>query len=366
MADLKRLTIKGFKTIASLENFELGRINLLIGENGAGKSNFVSFFRFLSFMCNGELQRFVNTHGFGSAFVLDGPAVTSRIQAELCFDAEQGTNEYAFQLAHGAPDTLIFMEERYRYSNRNYPQLAKWSTFDAGHRESALIQEAEGGNSTARFIRGCLRRCIVHQFHNTSETARVRLAWDKDDNRYLKEDGANLAAVLLRLRDQAAPYYRRIVENIRTVTPLFLDFELESSNGKVLLQWRERATDMVFGPHQASDGTLRIMALFTLLLQPEESLPDVIIMDEPELGLHPYAIGVVAGLIKSVSQHTQVILATQSVNLLNYFQPEDIVVLDRPQRGTIFKRLNGHELADWLKKYSMAELWEKNVLGGTP
>ena len=366
MTELKRLTITGFKTIGSLEDFELRRINVLIGENGAGKSNFVSFFRFLSYMCNGELQRFVNTHGFGSAFLLDGPAITSRIHAELCFETDQGTNEYAFQLAHGAPDTLIFMEEKYRYSDRDYPTPANWSIFDAGHRESALIEEAEGGNPTARFIRGCLLRCIVYQFHNTSETARIRLGWSQDDNRYMKEDGANLAAVLLRLGDQAAPYYRRIVENIRKVTPLFRDFELEPSHGKVMLQWRERNTDMVFGPHQASDGTLRIMALFTLLLQPEDSLPDVIIMDEPELGLHPSAIGVLAGLIKSVSQHAQVILATQSINLLNYFQPEDIVVMDRPQRETTFRRLDSDELSDWVGEYSMAELWEKNVLGGTP
>jgi predicted ATPase len=229
-----------------------------------------------------------------------------------------------------------------------------------------LIDEAEGGNATARFIRGCLRRCIVYQFHNTSETARVRLGWSKDDNRYLKEDGANLAAVLLRLRDELAPYYRRIVENIRRLTPQFLDFELEPSNGKVLLQWRERDTDMVFGPHQASDGTLRIMALFTLLLQPPDSLPDVIIMDEPELGLHPYAIRTLAGLVKSVSKQTQVVLATQSANLLNCFDPEDIVVMERPERETTLRRLGEAELAEWLDRYSMAELWEKNVLGGTP
>lgn len=366
MAELKRLTLKGFKTIGNLEDFELRRINLLIGENSAGKSNFVSFFRFLSYMCGGELQRFVSTHGFGSAFLLDGPAVTPRIHVGLCFETDQGNNEYAFQLAHGAPDTLMFMDERYRYSNRDFPEKAPWRVFDAGHRESALIAEAEGGNQTARFIRGCLRRCIVHQFHNTSETARLRLGWSADDNRFLKEDGANLAAVLLRLRDEAPGYYSRIVENIRRLTPLFLDFELEPSGGKVLLQWRERGTDMVFGPHQASDGTLRIMALFTLLLQPEDSLPDVIIMDEPELGLHPHAISVLAGLIKGVSKSSQVILATQSVNLLNCFQPEDVVVMHRLDRETSFKRLSSDELAEWLEEYSMAELWEKNVLGGTP
>jgi len=366
MTELTRLTIRGFKTVGSVKDFELRRVNVLIGENGAGKSNFVSFFRFLSFMCNGRLQEFINTHGFGSAFLLDGPAVTPRIHAELCFQTDQGTNEYAFQLAHAAPDTLIFVEEKFRYSGHDHPARADWFTFESGHRESRLAEEAEKGNATARFIRGCLQRCIVHQFHNTSERARIRLGWGVNENRYLKEDGGNLASVLLGLREAAPEYYRRIVGNIRQVAPHFVDFALEPSGGKVLLQWTERGTDVVFGPHQASDGTLRIMALFTLLLQPEENLPNVIILDEPELGLHPHAIGVLAGLVKSVSRHAQVILATQSMNLLNHFDPEDIVVMDRPERETRFKRLNSDQLSDWLQEYSMAELWEKNVLGGTP
>lgn len=366
MTELKRISLQGFKTIGHLEDFELRRINVLIGENGAGKSNFVSFFRFLSYLCSGELQRYVSTHGFGAAFLMDGPEKTQRIRAHLTFETEQGTNEYGFELAHGAPDLLVFRDERYRFSDRSFPAPANWHVAEAGQRESGLIADAEGGNKTARFIRGCLQRCILHQFHNTSEFARIRQGWHRDDSRHLKEDGANLAAVLLRLREQAPNYYRRIAEAIRQVTPFFLDFDLEPSNGMVLLQWRERGTDRVFGPHQASDGTLRIMALFTLLLQPPENLPNVIVLDEPELGLHPYAIGVLADLIQSVSRHAQVVLATQSLNLVNYFQPEDIVVMDRPERETTLKRLDSKELSEWLKNYSMAELWEKNVVGGTP
>ena len=366
MTMLKRISISGFKTIKDLSNFELRGVNVLIGENGAGKSNFISFFRLLSFMCRGDLQRFVSTHGFGSAFLFDGPDVTTRIRADLCFESERGDNEYAFQLAHGAPDTLVFVDERFRFSDRSFPTHADWSTFDAGHRESMLPQEADGGNTTAQFIRNCLRRCIVHQFHNTSETARIRLGWDASDNRYLKEDGANLAPVLWRLSNEQPAHYRRIVETIRQVTPQFQEFDLDPSNGKLLLQWRERGSDMVFGPHQASDGTLRIMALFTLFLQPKETLPDVILIDEPKLGLHPYALSVLAGLIKSASRHVQAIVATQSLNLLNHFEPEDIVVMDRTERETRFRRHTSEELADWKTDYSMGELWEKNVLGGTP
>ncbi len=365
MTELKSLSISGFKTIGRLDDFQLKRVNLLIGANGAGKTNFVSFFRFLSYLCNGQLQEFVNTHGFGSSFLLDGPGKTPRLKAHLKFESDEGVNEYAFQLKHAAPDTLIFVEEKFRLCIAN--QERSCDSSDVAHHESRMVDMAElEGDATARLIRDCLRRCIVHQFDNTSETARIRLGWNADDNRYLKEDGANLASVLLRLREEFPPYYRRILENVRLAAPHFHDFELSPSGGKLLLRCTERGTDMVFGPHQISDGTLRIMALFTLLLQPEESMPNVVILDEPELGLHPYAIGMLGGMIKGASKHAQLILATQSLNLLNYFEPEDIIVMERPERETVFKRLQKAELDGWLEEYSMAELWEKNVLGGTP
>jgi predicted ATPase len=363
MTELKSLSISGFKTIGRLDDFELKRVNLLIGANGSGKSNFVSFFRFLSHLCNSQLQEFINTHGLGSSFLTDGPAKTQRLKAHLKFRSDQGTSEYSFQLAHAAPDSLIFVEEKYRPN-----ESQQWSGFVEGvSHESQMVDQSElARERTARMVRDCLRRCIVHQFDNTSETARIRLGWYADDNRYLKEDGANLASVLLRLREESPQYYRRILENVRLAAPHFHDFELSPSGGKLLLRCTELGTDMVFGPHQISDGTLRIMALFTLLLQPEDNMPNVVILDEPELGLHPHAIGMLAGMIKSASKHAQVILATQSLNLLNYFEPEDIIVMERPERETVFKRLQKAELDGWLEEYSMAELWEKNVLGGTP
>jgi predicted ATPase len=156
------------------------------------------------------------------------------------------------------------------------------------------------------------------------------------------------------------------VATIRQIAPFFVDFEIEPNFGTVLLQWRERGTDLIFGPHQASDGTLRIMALVTLLLQPEKNLPNLIILDEPELGLHPYAISVLAALLLSVSLHAQVILATQSTALLNHFAADQVIVVDRPERESTFSRLNEAQLQDWLSEYSLSELWKKNVIGGRP
>jgi predicted ATPase len=267
------------------------------------------------------------------------------------------------RLSYAAQDTLIFAEETCQVSQRG---TVDWKRLDVGRRESGLIRMAAEGDSTARTILNLMKECVVYQFHNTSETARIRQRWAIDDNRFLKEDGANLAPFLLRLRDTQPQAYIRIVETIRQITPFFADFVLEPEHETVMVRWREHNSDLIFGPHQASDGTLRVMALVTLLLQPEEDLPTVILLDEPELGLHPYAINVVAGLIKSVATHTQVLLATQSMTFIDHFEPEHIMVVSRSDRESTFKRLDPERLKAWLEEYSLAELWEKNVIGGRP
>ena len=367
---LTKLTIRGFKSIQDLSDFELCPINILIGQNGAGKSNFVSFFRFLNWMLrgSGSLQTFVNQHGFGSSFLYDGPQVTPQIEACLTFSTRNGINEYAFRLFHAAPDTLIFADEKVRYTPEDWRGERDWLALGAGHTEAKLSQDAgnEESSKTARFVLSFLNRIQVYQFHNTSETARIRLASNVNDSWYLKEDGGNLASVLLRLKEEKPKYYKRIVDRIRQVTPFFADFVFEPSHGKLMLQWCERDSDVVFGPHQASDGSLRVMALFTLLQLPVENLPDVIVLDEPELGLHPCAVNILSGLLHAISAERQVIVATQSMNLLDYFEPEEIVVIERPEGPSEFKRLTSDELSEWRTEYSMSELWEKNVIGGMP
>ena len=210
-----------------------------------------------------------------------------------------------------------------------------------------------------------LRRIIVHQFHNTSPNARIRNKWSVADNRWLKEDGGNLAAFLLRLQSEQPAYFQRIENTIRLILPFFASFELYPEFDSVLLRWREIGSDQVFDVSQASDGMLRVLvALVALLEQPELDLPSVLILDEPELGLHPFAIEVLGSLIQSASKHVQVIIATQSVSLIDRFEADDIVVTTRTGRDTTFRRLSGTELKDWLETYTISELWEKNVVGG--
>lgn len=365
---LDTVTLKGFKTIQSLENFKPRQLTVLIGPNGAGKSNFISFFRMMSWALADadNLQFYIGQRDGASKILYDGPAVTCAIEAELTIATDAGENQYAFRLFYAAGDTLIFADERYRFSRLGYFNQAPWHETGAGHRAPNLLVDANAGDMTARTIRSLMQKIVVYQFHNTSDTARMREKWYVDDNHWLKEDVANIAPVLLRLKENDIRCYQRIVDTIRLILPFFSDFDLEPNYRSVILNWRERNSNEVFSVSQASDGMLRVIALVTLLLQPEQDLPDVLILDEPELGLHPYAINIVGGLIRAASEKIQIIVATQSLPFVDCFEPEDVVIVERKNRKSTFKRLDAESLIEWLDDYSLSELWEKNVIGGRP
>ena len=361
---LDRIILRGFKTIRELD-FRPGPLTVLIGPNGAGKSNLISFFRLLSWALSDRdnLQVYIGRHGGAASLLHDGSTTTHEIETELTIRTDSGENQYSFRLVYAAADTFIFADERLRYSADRQQGPAPWQALGAGHRSPQLL--ARSGD-TARIIRHVLRRVVVHQFHDTSFTSRMRARWRVHDNRRLKEDAANIAPVLYRLRENESFSYQRIVDTVRLILPFFADFELEPSAETILLGWRERNSDLVFDASQASDGMLRIIALITLLLQPVQDLPDVLILDEPELGLHPYAINVIGGLTRAISTRIQAIVATQSAALVDCFEPQDTVVVERRGRASEFNRLDADELAVWLQSYSLSELWEKNVIGGRP
>lgn len=275
-------------------------------------------------------------------------------------------NEYAFGLHYASgTDALFLSEEKFRFTP-NGRQAYQWNHLGEGHRESALIEAAERADEklrpTAKAILALLRGSWVHQFHNTSETARFKEKWSVNDRWALKEDAGNLGAYLLRQKEDFPSSYRRIVGYCRQVLPFFDDFVLVPERGYVLLQWRETKSDLVFDTY----GMMRLIALLTLLCQPEEEFPNMLLLDEPELGLHPSAIELVGALLEEVSTHTQIILATQSSFLLNEFEPGQVTVVERKGRESTFKQLATEELVGWLDEYSLADLWWKNVLGGKP
>ena len=362
---LKSFTIKGYKTIKAIENFEPRPINILIGPNGAGKSNFISFFKFLSWMLNsdGKLQEHVAYLGGANDILHDGADITKSIDAHIELETNTGFNEYQFSLMFAKPDKLVFKEEKYRYSAKRIEGKREWSSCGVGHEEAKLPEVI---NDSAKTILNLLRKLIVYQFHNTSDTAPMRLKWSQADGRWLKQNGENLASFLYRLHEEEKPYYLRIVKYIRLVLPFFDDFVLYPAFGQMLLRWKEKGTSKEFNAGQASDGMLRTIALLSLLGQNPKDLPAVLFLDEPELGLHPSAIDAVAGLIKAASSHCQVFVATQSISLVNNFELDDLVVIDRKGRNSEYHRPDSENLQAYLEEFSTGQIWEKNIIGGRP
>jgi len=370
---LTSVNLKGYKSIGSYsQTIEFQDITIFLGANGSGKSNLVSFFSMLNFMMSGSLQTYIGENGSASSFLHYGPKKTSRIEAEITFTSAMHTDIYKFILSHAAGDTLIFNEETLTWSSVKKIKKPFKVTLDPGLKESGLYNKTKEKNANVeRVIFKLLKNCQVFQFHDTSKSSRIRNNGYVNDNRFLRSDGGNLAAFLYMIKVKNEKHYERILRYIRQIMPQFGNFSLNPSKlneDYISLNWTEKTSDYLFGPHQISDGSLRFICLATLLLQPSDTLPSVIILDEPELGLHPSAIALLAGMARTASKHCQVIMATQSPRLIDEFEANNIVIVEREYSKDYseYKVLSEDKLEEWLERYSLSELWEKNVLGGQP
>ena len=371
MSKLDSVTIRGYRSIRDA-TLKLRHLNVLIGANGAGKSNLVAFFKMMNELMAGRLQEHVGGTGRSTSNLYFGPATTPQLEAALKFETDRGdVDTYRMRLFHAAGDSLLFAEECLSFQRPGFTN-SRDEHLGAGHKETLIgstVDEDGPAAPTARVFRHLLNGCRVFHFHDTSPTSRVRGYCYVGADHTLMPDAGNLAAVLNRLRSVSPDAYRRIVETIRQVAPFFTEFVLEPTGpgGKdIILNWRHRESDLIFGPHQLSDGTLRAICLISLMLLPADELPLLIVIDEPELGLHPYALDVLASLCRSASAHGQILVSTQSSALVNKFAPEDIVVVERDGESSRFVRPDAGDLEAWLDDYSLGEIWEKNVIGGGP
>ena len=374
-AKIDRVRIKGFRSLADIEMSELPDVTVMIGANGSGKSNFIRFFEMLSWMSRSrKLGEFVGRYGGADDQLFGGNKQTPRMEATVGLTTEAGLNEYRFVLTYAHPDRFIFTEEACRFSSNDRPTQAGWQYIDdSGYGEARIVEAAQskrdlGVNSdTASSIVGLLRNCATYQFHDTSDESSFKKRWDVEDNNYLRSHGGNLAAVLHRLEQEDLRRFKLICHYVGRILPVFDRFVIEESYGKVSLRWKAKWTDKTFGAHLTSDGSLRFFALVTLLNLPPEMLPDVILLDEPELGLHPAAIELVAHMVKALAQEKQIIVATQSPLLVDAFGLDEIIVLDLKDGRSELRKLDPDEFKIWIKEdFTPGQLWEKNLLGGRP
>jgi predicted ATPase len=367
---IKKLTIEGYKSIRKLDGFELRHLNVLIGSNGAGKSNFVGFFRLLRELIEQRLELSIRLQGGADACLYLGPKVTPQLHCQIGF----GSNGYEFTLVPTADNKLVFANETTIFHGQYGPTRR---SLGSGQLEARLPERKDEPGSTAQhgvpyYVFDAISSWVVYHFHDTSVAAGVRRQGPINDNEFFRSSAENLAAFLYRIQSTHPSSYEKIRDVVRLAAPFFDDFKLRpvpTNPDLIQLEWRQKESDYPFQASHLSDGTLRFICLATALLQP--SPPRTVLFDEPELGLHPYALSLLANLFKkAVSPHgysmNQLIVSTQSAILLNEFAPEDVIVVERYEEQSTFRRLDSAHLSEWLVDYSLGELWEKNVLGGRP
>lgn len=351
---VKKVRIRGFRSIRE-QTVHLGRVNVLLGSNGAGKSNLFSAFELLSEILKGNLGTYSAQQGL-DALLYRGIGVTNRISMEFVFGNDTG---YGFELSPADDGRLIFKKEFCCSGGVRTPIL------EERHAESAWASSEPGQMAICTALRGA--RWNIYRFCGASLEVCASQAQDKDNNVRLQSNAGNLAAILYRLKRDFPESYMRIIEMVQMAAPYFKDFHLEPEDlgtEKIRLRWKEKGRSGILNGALLSGTTLRFIGLTTLLMQPESLRPDVIIIEEPEAGLHPFVVNIVSELVRKASFTSQVLLSTQSPELLDNFEPEDILVVNREGNGTTFSRLDAQELAPWLKSHSLGELWKKNLFGG--
>ena len=382
-AKIESLHIQGFRSLADVRLTEMPNATVLIGANGSGKSNFLRFLDMLHFMLRyRQLGRYVEREGGADDQLYGGSDVTSLIKAEIGLRSGPEWSRYQFSLAYAHTDRFFFDNEGFEFGVEGLGQekvlpTGGWASFGNSDREAGIVSMARSDGASdpnAIALRNAIRTFLdsfrhpaLYQFHDTSGRSNFKKRWDVDDNNRLLPDGGNLAAVLYRLEREDGKRYDAICRLIKRLLPGFDHFAIEESDGKVSLRWQPRWADKTMGAHLTSDGSLRLFALITLLNLPPEMLPDIILLDEPELGLHPAAVDLLGGMIRSLSAQKQIIVATQSPQLVDEFNLEEIFVFDIEDGRTQCRKLNPREYEHWLEDgYTSGELWEKNVLGGRP
>lgn len=351
MNQLCELKIEGFKSIQKMEMKFTNR-NILIGGNGAGKSNLLSFFEMLQRIKKCELQNYVIEQGGMNALLYNG-----RKQTRDCYFAIK-RDPYMFYGRINAKNTdecyfeqqglYNYVEQHNYYAADGFPEL----------KDGGLIKQSR-----------VLSDIGLYHFHDTSILSPMKAFCNIYNNIELAVDGSNIAAILYRIKINEPDLYHYIVQIIQLSAPYLQDFVLRANplNPEVIrLEWKKAGCDIPFGVNQLSDGTLRFICLVTLLCQPEEMKKDIICIDEPELGLHPYAVTIITELMKKYAKKRQIIIATQSADFVDAFNPQDIIVVDNEDGNSIFRRLCEEDLKDWMEDYSLGEIWKKNIIGGRP
>ena len=372
---LTHISIHGYRSIQSLQRLPLSQINILIGANGAGKSNFVGFFESYSKVAGVIHKSFINLGqnlSYSKCNTLlqnDDIYFKGSENADIlkvCLESDLGKISTATPKIGVAGDLIEIDTIDYKFVGRHTKHLSSQSAHNFEMTETKRATLHTPSTTATALLLETLANCTVYHFHNAVEAiAGPAVAATNQSDRVLAHDGSNIALFLRHVKKENEIRYEKILNTIQMTAPFFGDFVFDSNTGpNTQFHWKQKGVDNTFSSLLLSDGTLRFICMAAALLQPDP--PKIIVFDEPELGLHPFAIHLLAEMIHMAAEDTQVIVSTQSSVLIDSFTPEDIIVVEREQGASKFKRLSSNELELWLKDYTLDQLWQKNTIGGGP
>ncbi len=310
---LKSVSIRGYKLYDEF-SIELDHFNIITGPNGAGKSAFLSIFDMLHHLAKGEFQLYIEKQGGAEEILHGGSSKTQEIEIEIWFESEDTMDKdgYAFEL-YFDKGLLYIRNEALLYQNSKQGEPVRQVLREYGNLESALPGWVIRNKHQECYVYEDFLSSIVYHFCDTGWTSRMKTIVDIYQVDRLWWDGGNIAAYLYYLQKNYPESYQKIVETVQRVAEYFVDFHLvpnERANPPTIyLRWIGQ-DNKIHPVVSLSDGTLRFICLSTLLLQPTDKMPSVILIDEPEIGLGELALEILRDMIRNASRHRTLIIAT--------------------------------------------------------
>ena len=370
ISSLGKLTIRGFKSIRELEDFDLEfkpisgledfeqrNLNILIGANGSGKGNLIAAIQMLKAQAAGTLESYIASNGGVSALLHNGSKPANKIELE----ASISSNSYKLSITPKPDGSYELAESASPHiASKTEPEDAEDDRLLAVQQDVAAYP-SEGAKES---VHQSINSWRMYHFHDTGPTAAMRRPGLIQDNEHLRPDASNIAPYLLRLRDEHPSTYKRVLYGWHHIAPFLDDPILETHKvgreTKVSLAWKAKGSSCTMQARHLSGGVMRFLCLAAALWH--KNYPPMIVVDEPELGLHPDPVDLAYELIECAARHTQVITATQSTLLLRECAIEDVVVVRRKDDQSTFEKLKHDDFKAWLEDYSVSGLWLMNVI----
>jgi predicted ATPase len=359
------------------EEITLEPLNIIIGQNASGKSNLVDVVKLLRSLPQDKgLVNFISKNGGISEWIWKGinsdeiATIQTTMQVGATFEAI-----YSIDVMSGNSQRLYVTEEmlkllRLNKESENFEINRNDIATIGEKREEALLFNIENLipqklDLIYYFFRANVQKINAFTDLQTNRSSNIRKPQPPDAlNEFLEEDGSNLALVLNDL-EHRGDTKDKIVENLKKFNPRIKDYSIRILGGTVQLFIREEGLEKPISAMRLSDGTLRYLCLLAILCHPEP--PPLICIEEPETGLHPDILPTIAELMIEASQRTQLIVTTHSDILVSSFSahPEAVLVCEKDEDGTHFKRLEAEKLKVWLEEYTLGEAWLRGAIGGT-